>query len=61
MSTIIRDNHVHKVYKDIANELGALITVVSKSYIYERIHDITGLSVKTIAYILNHTRTTLSE
>lgn len=54
-STIIRDNTVHDTYKEICEELGTLANVVSKSYIYERISKRTGLCVKTIANILNHT------
>lgn len=54
-STIIRDNSVHEAYKEIAEELGALIGVVSRTYIYRRIHERTGLCAKTIAFILNHT------
>ncbi len=55
-STIIRDNHVHDVYKDVIEELGDLAAVVAKSYIYEKIRARTGLCTRAIAYILNHTR-----
>jgi len=54
-STQIRDNRVHEIYRYTVNELGGLRNVVSKSYIYERIKQKTGLCSKTIAFILNHT------
>jgi hypothetical protein len=53
-STIKRADEVCREYDALAIELGDLITVVSKSYIYERISDTTGLCAKTIAAILNH-------
>lgn len=55
-STQIRDNCVHEIYRQITSDMGSLKNVVSKSYIYEQIHQRTGLCVKTIAYILNHTK-----
>jgi len=55
-STVIRDDSVLGIYKELAEELGELINVVSKSYIYERISERTGLCHKTIAFILNHSR-----
>lgn len=55
-STIIRDNHVHEIYLQVVSELGHLKNAVAKSYIYDIIHERTGLCTKTIAYILNHTR-----
>lgn len=54
-STILRDNQVHKAYEGLKDELGCLFVEVSKSFIYERIRQRTGLCYKTIAYILNHT------
>lgn len=55
-STIMRGNMVHEAYADIASELGELVNVVSKSYIYGKISERTGLCNKTIAFILNHTK-----
>lgn len=55
-STVIRDNYVHGIYYELAKEIGSLVNVVSKSYIYDYIGKKTGLCAKTIAYILNHTR-----
>ena len=40
----------------ILRGLGELAGVVSKTYIYERIRERTKLSVRTISFILNHTR-----
>lgn len=36
-------------------ELGDLADAVSRQYVYEKIKEKTGLCVKTIAYVLNHT------
>jgi len=55
-STTVRDNQVHRIHQSILNELGEVAHVVSKKYIYDRIHTETRLSTRTIAYILNHTR-----
>lgn len=54
-STIRRDENVHRLYGEIMSELGELGTAVSRTYIYDRISDKTGLCGKTIAFILNHT------
>ena len=43
-STVFRDNKVHEAYEEICKELGKYSRLVR-----------TGLSTKTIAYILNHT------
>jgi hypothetical protein len=53
-STIKREEYVCRVYKELSIELGELINVVTKSYIYERIGERTGLCSKTIASIINH-------
>lgn len=55
-STAIRDNEIHDMYDEILRELGELRSAVSKGYIYNRIRDKTKLSIKTISYILNHTK-----
>lgn len=44
------------MYKNIMNDLGQLRTVVSKSYIYNLIRNQTGLSIRTISHVLNHTK-----
>lgn len=54
-STVIRNNEIHKMYDEILNELGDLATVVSRNYVYGRINDRTGLSIRHISRIINHT------
>ena len=44
------------MYKNIMNDLGQLRAVVSKSYIYNLIQNQTGLSIRTISHVLNHTK-----
>lgn len=34
-STVMRNNQVHKLHKEIIDQLGDLATVVSRSYVYE--------------------------
>lgn len=55
-STVIRDNEIHKMYDEILNELGDLATVVSRNYVYGKIKDKTGLSIRHISGIINHTK-----
>lgn len=55
-STVIRNNEVHKMYDEILNELGDLATVVSRNYVYGKIKDRTGLSIRHISRIINHTK-----
>lgn len=54
-STVIRNNEIHKMY-EILNELGDLATVVYRNYVYGRIKDRTGLSIRHISRIINHTK-----
>lgn len=56
-STLVRDKEVCRIYNQILNELGELRNVVSKSYIYEKIKERSKLSIRTISFIVNHTRT----
>lgn len=56
-STLVRDKEVCRIYNQILNELGELRNAVSKSYIYEKIKERTKLSMRTISFIVNHTRT----
>lgn len=56
ISTIVRNNAVHSMYKEIMDSLGELRNVVSKTYVYDLIHAKTKLSVRTISHILNHTK-----
>lgn len=55
-STVMRNNQVHKPHKEIIDQLGDLATVVSRSYVYGKIKDATGLSVRHISRIINHTK-----
>lgn len=55
-STVMRNNQVHKLHKEIIDQLGDLATVVSRSYVYGKIKDATGLSVRHISKIINHTK-----
>lgn len=55
-STIVRDNEIHRMYNEIVSGLGELGNAVSKSYIYEKIKAQTKLSIRTISFVLNHTR-----
>ena len=51
----MRDSQVHQLYNEIIHNLGDLASVVSKSYIYQKIQERTRLSIRTISFILNHT------
>lgn len=55
-STVIRNNEIHRMYNEILDELGDLATVVSRNYVYGRIKDRTGLSIRHISRIINHTK-----
>lgn len=55
-STVIRNNEIHRMYNEILDELGDLATVVSRNYVYGKIKDRTGLSIRHISRIINHTR-----
>lgn len=50
------DDEIHKMYDEILDELGDLATVVSRNYVYGRIKDRTGLSIRHISRIINHTK-----
>lgn len=52
----MRNNQVHKLHKEIIDQLGDLATVVSRSYVYGKIKDATVLSVRHISRIINHTK-----
>ena len=44
------------MYNEILDELGDLATVVSRNYVYGKIKDRTGLSIRHISRIINHTK-----
>lgn len=50
------DDDVEKIYVEILDELGDLATVVSRNYVYGKIKDRTGLSIRHISRIINHTK-----
>lgn len=54
-STVIRNNEIHRMYNEILDELGDLATVVSRNY-DGKIKDRTGLSIRHISRIINHTK-----
>ena len=55
-STKVRDREIHRLYHEIMDELGNLANAVSKNYVYEQIQKKTKLSIRTISFILNHTK-----
>ena len=55
ISSVLRDNWVHDVYKEELDRLGEIGAYVAKEYLYNKVMERTGLSVRTISYILNHT------
>ena len=50
------DDEIHRMYNEILYELGDLATVVSRNYVYGKIKDRTGLSIRHISMIINHTK-----
>lgn len=44
------------MYDETLDGLGDLATVVSRNYVYGKIKDRTGLSVRHIGRIINHTK-----
>lgn len=57
-SMTVRDNEVHRMYREILHGFGEAANAVSRTYVYEKIHERTKLSVRTISFILNHTEPT---
>lgn len=55
-SSIVRYNEVHNMYDKIIKDLGDISAYVFKNYIYDKIRERTGLSIRHISRILNHTR-----
>ena len=54
-STVFRDNKEHEAYEEICKELGEYSRLVPRLHIYDKEKARTGLSTKTIAYLLHHT------
>lgn len=55
-STTVRDNEVHRMYREILHGFGEAASAVSRTYVYEKIHERTRLSIRTISFIINHTK-----
>ena len=54
---VINDhNEVHAIHDELRTQLGELYYAISKGYIYGEISKRTGYCIKSIAYILNHTK-----
>ena len=53
--SILRDKEVHRIHGEILDSLGDLAPYVSKDYVYSKLQERTGLSTRTLSYILNHT------
>lgn len=51
-----RDNEVHRMYREILHGFGKASNAISKTYVYEKIHERTKLSIRTISFIINHTK-----
>ena len=56
LSIIHHHNEVHKLNEELRNQLGELYYAISKAYIYGEISKRTGYCIKSIAFILNHTK-----
>lgn len=54
--TAIRDNEIHRTHNEIPYEPGDSATVVSRNYVYGKIKDRTGLGIRHISGIINHTK-----
>lgn len=61
ISSILRDNLVHEIYNEELNKLGDAGNHVSRDYLYNKVKEKTGLSTRTISYIINHTEITKIE
>lgn len=57
-STIMRDNRIHEAYAQVVKELGDVFPFVSRTEIYRRVAGIVHLCTKTVANVLNHTKST---
>ena len=55
ISSILRDNLVHEIYNEECRRLGDASGYVSREYLYNKVKEETGLSIRSISYIVNHT------
>ncbi len=46
---------VHGMYREEMSKLGEAGMYVSKEYLYRKVGERAGLSVRSVSYILNHT------
>ncbi len=53
-ATKLRDEEVKRLYKQYVKKLGTLATYMPKDYFYQKLQEVTGLSVRTLSHILNH-------
>ena len=56
ISSILRDNFIHEIYNSELEKLGEAGAFVSRDYLYGKVKERTGLSIRTISYIINHTK-----
>ena len=61
ISSILRDNLVHEIYNEECQKLGEAGSYVSREYLYNKLKERTRLSIRSISYIINHTRPTKIE
>ena len=61
ISSILRDNLVHEIYREECQKLCEAGSYVSREYLYNKVKEKTGLSTRTISYIINHTEITQIE
>lgn len=54
--SVRRHNEVHDIYDKVMDKLGDVKEYVSRTYVYDLIRKETGLSVRHISRILNHTK-----
>ena len=55
LSSVLRDNLVHEMYAEELARLGDAGNYVSREYLYRKVGERAGLSVRSVSYILNHT------
>lgn len=55
-STINRNRLILKYYNIVVNQLGEYSNLVPRSYIYEKVSEITGYCTKKIRDVVNHFR-----
>lgn len=58
LKTVLRDNAIHEAYKSLMSSGGEFATAVSRKFIYAKLSQRTGYSVRLIAEVLNHTEYT---